>query len=372
MASPSPSDLKPLSPASESPTPSSYHSPAEESEDLSLVDALLSLRLVGAPVDSTIILDDAGTNPAESIKREEGLEEIQIKQQTISLNTSSPPFDPVPKPPSTSPQYISTSMEILPPKQGRTKAKTAVILQEACLKHVYSRNNDIGTIVERPQRIRAVKMGVAGCLARMEGRERRKASRQRNETDQKGEDEEDSKRLDILMSGMDIGEKVDVKGKGREILGGPFDIIESTRLLSIDDPALLYIHGRPHDSSGYTHYALPTTSPTKSPSKASTSTAVQLPAVCIPYAAELQNWCRASSVTMRSAPNYSEVPMHLNQGDLYLIEGSEQAILGSVGAVCDGIDLVLRQDGQVHSEDVPMESAYEKVFVAIRPPGHVS
>jgi histone deacetylase HOS3 len=47
-------------------------------------------------------------------------------------------------------------------------ATTAIYLQNACLSHKYIRNSDVSTVVERPERIRAVKLGLAAAIARLE------------------------------------------------------------------------------------------------------------------------------------------------------------------------------------------------------------
>jgi len=48
-------------------------------------------------------------------------------------------------------------------------ADLVVFLQDACLKHQYIRSRDVSTIVERPERVRAVKAGLAVALSRLEG-----------------------------------------------------------------------------------------------------------------------------------------------------------------------------------------------------------
>ncbi|KLO03970.1 hypothetical protein SCHPADRAFT_948126 [Schizopora paradoxa] len=55
--------------------------------------------------------------------------------------------------------------------QQKTSTKppmTAVYLQDACYKHRYMRTNDHSNIVERPERLRAVKIGLAAAIARLE------------------------------------------------------------------------------------------------------------------------------------------------------------------------------------------------------------
>ena len=44
-----------------------------------------------------------------------------------------------------------------------------VFLQDACLKHQFIRSRDVSTIVERPERVRAVRAGLAVALSRLEG-----------------------------------------------------------------------------------------------------------------------------------------------------------------------------------------------------------
>jgi histone deacetylase HOS3 len=45
---------------------------------------------------------------------------------------------------------------------------TAVYLQDECYKHKYIRSKDVSTIVERPERLRALKMGIGAAIARLE------------------------------------------------------------------------------------------------------------------------------------------------------------------------------------------------------------
>ena len=45
---------------------------------------------------------------------------------------------------------------------------TAIYLQDECYKHKHIRSKNLSTIVERPERLRALKMGLAGAIARLE------------------------------------------------------------------------------------------------------------------------------------------------------------------------------------------------------------
>jgi histone deacetylase HOS3 len=45
---------------------------------------------------------------------------------------------------------------------------TAIFLQDACLQHKYIRSKDKSNVVERPERLRAINVGISGALARLE------------------------------------------------------------------------------------------------------------------------------------------------------------------------------------------------------------
>ena len=49
-----------------------------------------------------------------------------------------------------------------------SSADLVVFLQDACLKHQYIRSRDLSSIVERPERVRAVKAGLGVALSRLE------------------------------------------------------------------------------------------------------------------------------------------------------------------------------------------------------------
>lgn len=236
--------------------------------------------------------------------------------------------------------------------------RTAVIFQAACEKHRFVRNHDNSTIVERPERIRAVKMGVAAAWAGLEAKQMKEDGRARWEF-QHGAKAEDE--LASLMGGLGIAERDKGKGKGKEVRGGPFDVLFSDAVMNIDDPSLHFIHGDPNivPSSSSTSTVPPPTASTSTPSKRSPiKNPIPLPPPTS-YARQLQEWCRASSTAIMTGPAFSEVPPHLSQGDLYLSPGSEEAILGALGATCEAVDRVCRRS-----------EGYDRVFVAIRPPGH--
>ena len=49
-----------------------------------------------------------------------------------------------------------------------TGSSTAVFLQDACLQHKYIRTKDSSHVVERPERLRAVKIGLSAAISRLE------------------------------------------------------------------------------------------------------------------------------------------------------------------------------------------------------------
>lgn len=256
--------------------------------------------------------------------------------------------------------------------------RTCVILQEACTKHRYERNKDGGSIVERPERIRAVKTGLAAAWARLEARNvlhggtRWEGSAGATAGTSAGGEGE----LEAMMMGLGIKDT-----PGKEVLGGPFDILYSTAVLPVDDPALQFIHPSPNLPPSTTATPLPSPPPapatTRSNRTPSASPAKSTPAApfsappppppfdtSLPWPQQLSSLCKNAGQAMLSPP-YSEIPSHLPQGDLYLSEGSEEAIFGALGAVCEGVDRV------VEGSRTP-GIGYDRAFVAIRPPGHVS
>ena len=250
---------------------------------------------------------------------------------------------------------------ISPPPPSR---RTLVLFQEACAKHRYTRDGNVSTIVERPERIRAVKTGVAAAWARLEARNIAHGGVKWSGAPGPASKDEDAE-LEALMKGMGLAETGDGKGKAREVLGGPFDILLSTAVLPVDDPALHFIHPLPNlpptpplasrqapppapaapsplPSSSRT-LRTPSASPAK-PSAASLPPSTAAPLLDAahrltssnpfpPWPQQLSTLCKNASQAILSPP-FSEIPPHLPQGDLYLTEGSEEAIFGALGAVC--------------------------------------
>lgn len=234
---------------------------------------------------------------------------------------------------------VATALDMVP-------AELLVLVQEACLEHRYLRTKDISTIVERPERLRAVKIGVAAAFARLHP--------EHSHRDDDGD-------LQRALEGLDLS-KTEAAPMRRLLKGQHLDVYRSSARLRIHDAALSLAH--PHVNEVPDGFVPPKTiggvpvTPTASPSKTDTFSAGPKT-----YAEQLVALCQGSSSAFGSGR--SEVPLHLPQGDLYLCPGSESAILGALGACCEAVDAVLGP-----SSPTDHEPRAKRAFVSVRPPGH--
>lgn len=145
----------------------------------------------------------------------------------------------------------------------------AIFLQDACLQHNYIRSKDKSSIVERPERLRAINIGISGALARLES----VVAEEPNKREADGE----------------INELTDVLGKMR--LGTPagdvgtsiVEIVKSQAEIDLlNHEAVKFIHG---DIEGDV------------------------------YLENLKTWAKNSWDEI--AEGGSEIPLDLPQGDLY-------------------------------------------------------
>jgi len=156
-----------------------------------------------------------------------------------------------------------------------------VILQPKCLLHRFIRSKDASTVVERPERLRAVDVGIAAAAARLEEYQRR-ASR----ADVKDEADDLSaadsltdslSRLAISPSSSDAGQLADPRATTS------FNIVTasaSTRLDILNHESVRFIHGEAHE-----------------------------------YVEKLIAWASSSEEKIRAGE--SEIPTGYSQGDLY-------------------------------------------------------
>ncbi|KAI0313788.1 Arginase/deacetylase [Amylostereum chailletii] len=210
--------------------------------------------------------------------------------------------------------------------QSHHMAFTTVFLQDACLQHRFIRSRDTSTIVERPERLRAVKIGLAAAIARLEEvypAAAHSAAVKTEETDADADALADAiGRMNLVQS--DTTEEIPLEG------AAPLRVIRSSAKVDlIHDPAVKFIHG---DVDGDVY---------------------------------LEKLCRLVRESgEKVADGQSEIPEGWSQGDLYLSPTSLDAMQGAIGTVCEAVDAVVGAAGPSKPPPAP------HAFVAIRPPGH--
>ncbi|KIY61773.1 Arginase/deacetylase [Cylindrobasidium torrendii FP15055 ss-10] len=188
-------------------------------------------------------------------------------------------------------------------------AAATVYLQDECYKHQYIRTSDLSCIVERPERIRAVKVGVAGAVAQAN------ILHSKSKSKQEGPDLS----LEDALERLNIGSSSPAPGR--------IAIARSTASVDLlHHPAVKFVHG---DIDGDKH---------------------------IPRLVKL-----AAESTERIRNGESEIPAELGwkQGDVYLCPESVAAMEGAAGTVVEAVDAVLLPGAQT-----------TRAFAVIRPPGH--
>jgi histone deacetylase HOS3 len=149
--------------------------------------------------------------------------------------------------------------------------RTAVILQPKGLLHRFIRNKDNSTIVERPERLRAVCVGVAAVASRLQEA-------------WSGDNPNGVGALDATSELTDALHRLTITGTNGSTsarLDTALDIInhiDSTNFLT--DPAVCFVHGEPDE-----------------------------------YLNKLHGWASSSEDKIRVGE--SEIPSGLSQGDLY-------------------------------------------------------
>ncbi|KAI1790191.1 Arginase/deacetylase [Ganoderma leucocontextum] len=209
-------------------------------------------------------------------------------------------------------------------------AQTAVFLQKACLQHRYIRSRDNSNIVERPERLRAVNIGLAAAVARLEehtGPIAIEDTTLPNPSNQEEETDELTKALGKLQ--------LSTLSRPGSLARVPVTFIHSDASVDLlNHAAVKFVHGDIERDV---------------------------------YLENLKRWVLESQDKVNKGD--SEIPEGYSQGDLYLCSGSLDAIQGALGTVCEAVDTVLRRS------EAALETARElkscsQAFVAIRPPGH--
>ncbi|KAG2360657.1 Arginase/deacetylase [Suillus spraguei] len=212
--------------------------------------------------------------------------------------------------------HVSSESEVRP-SLSKVPKHVKIYLQDDCLKHRFMRSRDTSGVVERPERLRAVKIGLAAAIARIEEAE---GALKPSDTNVSVEDE-----LAAALGKMDI-----TTSDGGFIRARSISVTRSTATVDLlDNAAVKYIHG---DIDGDV------------------------------YLQNLKAWARDSedNITKKG----SEMPEGMPPLDLYLCPSSIDAIQGAIGAVCQAVDAVIAST-RINSSTNP-----QRAFVAVRPPGH--
>ncbi|KAF9222901.1 Arginase/deacetylase [Gyrodon lividus] len=209
---------------------------------------------------------------------------------------------------------------------------TAIFIQDECLKHHFIRSRDTSGIVERPERLRAVKVGLAAAISRIE------------EADSAAGNGKSRMKSGIGDSGVsaDSGandlaaalERMNIAPAKSQLRTSSISIRRTSTMAELlNNPAVKYIHG---DIDGDV------------------------------YLQNLILWARDSQENITKKG--SEIPEGIPPLDLYLCPSSIDAIQGAVGAVCEAVDAVV--SATRHLSAIQSNESCERAFVAIRPPGH--
>ncbi|KAF8834758.1 Arginase/deacetylase [Paxillus ammoniavirescens] len=211
---------------------------------------------------------------------------------------------------------------------------TAIFIQDECLKHRFIRSRDTSGIVERPERLRAIKVGLAAAISRIE------------EADSAADTGKLRAESGVRTSGVSADSVADELAAALESMDiAPTSSSSQLRTSSVSirrasttvellkNSAVKYVHG---DIDGDV------------------------------YLQNLVSWARDSQENITKKG--SEIPEGIPPLDLYLCPSSIDAIQGAIGAVQEAVDAVIQATGQ-RSAIKPNE-ACERAFVAIRPPGH--
>ncbi|KDN45045.1 hypothetical protein RSAG8_05218, partial [Rhizoctonia solani AG-8 WAC10335] len=196
----------------------------------------------------------------------------------------------------------------------------SIHIQPSCSEHRYIRDKDLSAIVERPERLRALAVGIASAIALNEATIPALSSS--NDTTA-GQDD-----LAITM------EKLSLQSNENVILSTPVArIIRYARPADasfLNNPAVRMVHALGEDTTLDSGEE---------------------------YLSQLSRWALESEDRIKAGN--SEIPKGegLSQGDLYLCPRTLHAIAGALKATCDAVDSVI-------------DSTSPLSFAAVRPPGH--
>jgi histone deacetylase HOS3 len=219
--------------------------------------------------------------------------------------------------------------------------EAGIFVQNSCLQHKYIRTKDLSAIVERPERLRAVNIGLSAAIARLDAL--LLAGKQTTAQSHLAKDETDPNDLAQHMTKLSLSQSAPKSGAPL-----PVTITNSEATVDLlNHPAVKFIHG---DIEGDV------------------------------YLKNLKRWASESIDKIKNG--MSEIPDNYFQGDLYrtypyhtlyyelgltkpVCPGSMNAIQGAIGTVCEAVDKVISSTRSTDNKE-PLHRA----FVAVRPPGH--
>lgn len=226
---------------------------------------------------------------------------------------------------------------------------TSVFLQKACLQHRYIRTRDNSHIVERPERLRAVNVGLAATVARLEEIAPPASAPTPGPGATGGKPaEEDADELTKALG------KLQVSGSSSDLTTkAPVTFVHSDASVDLlNHPAVKFVHGDIERDV---------------------------------YLEKLKALAKDSQDKVNKGE--SEIPEGYSQGDLYrklatlnqsnailltrplVSPGSLDAIQGALGTVCEAVDAVVQGSQQASGSSAEQRQP-NKAFVAVRPPGH--
>lgn len=188
---------------------------------------------------------------------------------------------PVPTANSIAKEFFQTDFDFQQGDGDKRQTEVTVVLHDSCYGHRYSRSpatdEDLASIVERPERLKASSLGVALAYVRLGGRH------------------------------ADGAHDVHPKRDPTTIPHLPFRIRRSNRKMSLLSPPVIAVHGK--------------------------DTMKELEAMCNSALSKL------ATNRIEVERNHKTKP-ELHSGDLYLGPHSLEAMEGALGAVCEAVDTV--------------------------------
>jgi histone deacetylase HOS3 len=129
------------------------------------------------------------------------------------------------------PLPMAQAPEAYPPSSSKAEMHVGIYLQDDCLMHRFIRSRDTSSIVERPERLHAVKVGLAAAIARIEEAE---GSLKHSDVNVSVEDE-----LAAALGKMNIAKTDSGLIRARNV-----SVIRSTATVDLlDHQAVKYVHG---------------------------------------------------------------------------------------------------------------------------------